>query len=630
MDLYPEVPELKLEPDDPGVDEEVQEIDEEVQEIEEEVQEIDEDEDQEGEVTEQDDELKQDEEGEDEIKYEQVEKMEGIGDDLIKQELLDHYETNKSSRVYCDECDYATTNPTSLIRHKASKHKIKKQGRYNCTIPLCKYTTSTFAHLKRHISSKIHKGENQEAINSLLSLEDLKQIDYNCPGCAFKTNDRSNLNRHILRKHPSKKPLGPQTNTTSKSAKGLKFPCAKCSYVANFANTLKRHMRNEHNPFRSAVARHIKLRCEICPFTSTNKTCLREHAALHQGSEGLLACKYCSFSTLDHKEVRAHMDDSHVTEKLPCPEVDCEKTFWNIRSLVSHRRKHSPGHVYECWQCNYKNTRASAVAFHFNSVHLKIKPHLCDKCPGAFPSRGRLLVHVRAVHCSDDKRFRHYCTVCGKDFSTKQYLTIHIRLHTGERPHTCEECGKSFSDSAYFSNHVKSHKRKAAGKFHVCDICDKKYTAASSLRSHKYVHNRISEEKPQKYSNEFKLMCINRVEEIGVSRSSSELGVNFSTLRGWVSMTKNPQRCEVCEKVFSYPAQLANHMRTHDASNVKKERAPKLRANIDDEFRRSVVAFAHEHGAQAAAEKYDVSESALRGWRAVTENPLTCPVREDQ
>ena len=63
------------------------------------------------------------------ILYEKVEKMEGIGDDLIKQELLDHYETNKSSRVYCDECDYATTNPTSLIRHKASKHKIKKQER---------------------------------------------------------------------------------------------------------------------------------------------------------------------------------------------------------------------------------------------------------------------------------------------------------------------------------------------------------------------------------------------------------------------------------------------------------------------------------------------------------------------
>lgn len=97
---------------------------------------------------------------------------------------------------------------------------------------------------------------------------------------------------------------------------------------------------------------------------------------------------------------------------------------------------------FPCWQplCKEVFTGQSLLSKHLAKVH-GIKKNcnvVCPECRKSFPSKSTLTVHMR-MH-SGERPYK--CDLCPKSFRVSSNLVCHRRIHTKEKPHTCCYCGR--------------------------------------------------------------------------------------------------------------------------------------------------------------------------------------------
>ena len=73
------------------------------------------------------------------------------------------------------------------------------------------------------------------------------------------------------------------------------------------------------------------------------------------------------------------------------------------------------------------------------------------------------------------------CTTCGQACSSQSQLTVHLRVHSGDKPYSCDTCGKAFAESGKLTAHLRVH---SGDKPFSCDTCGKALSDSSSLKKH--------------------------------------------------------------------------------------------------------------------------------------------------
>lgn len=76
----------------------------------------------------------------------------------------------------------------------------------------------------------------------------------------------------------------------------------------------------------------------------------------------------------------------------------------------------------------------------------------------------------------------HICPFCGKVYSRKYGLKIHVRTHTGYKPLKCKFCLRPFSDPSNLNKHVRLHSDSDTP--YRCPICGKVLVRRRDLQRH--------------------------------------------------------------------------------------------------------------------------------------------------
>jgi uncharacterized Zn-finger protein len=253
----------------------------------------------------------------------------------------------------------------------------------------------------------------------------------------------------------------------------------------------------------------------------------------------------------------------------------CLESFSTIRELKLHRQKVHRRTTYVCTICRLEFSDRSL--FH---SHNKTHPLECLQCGKTFTKRPGLTLHMKR-HLGVKP---YKCTVCDKSFITNQKLLEHMNGHTGNKPHPCDLCGKAFkrhSNLIQHRNWVHKKVRKAKQDM-ICFFCTKIFHTKKSLTWHVETHlgkPNVCPHCPQRFVHNSSLTRHIRtmhdrkyVPKINVKPSSyvecaecegifckTSLAAHMRTHSG-----ARPFTCNICFKAFATKWNLQQHRWTHE------------------------------------------------------------------
>ena len=287
--------------------------------------------------------------------------------------LKPHIRQNHSG-LFCDTCLYQPKTEADLAEHNTAKH-----GGVFYPCEKCQRACRSKLHLQWHL----HAAHNKRVEKRLASKQDKTKayvdlcvcdlcgyrpkvpslfaikihkeavhdgVRYNCPQCEHPCTTRSNLRRHIEKKHDRQR----------------QHPCDSCSYAAGNEIQLKQHMDEVHlgifldptdlviheNESDKRMAKEtVHQSCNksfgtACSFVCKRKSMLAKHYKnVHENSK--FFCTECNFKTNIGAEIESHIVEHQKKSEVPNNPDIGDETVSAVDSLacyaadqVQHLRLH--------------------------------------------------------------------------------------------------------------------------------------------------------------------------------------------------------------------------------------------------------------------------------------------------
>lgn len=238
----------------------------------------------------------------------------------------------------------------------------------------------------------------------------------------------------------------------------------KCDYCdRRYSNSAGKYYHLQ--TFHLGGAAPCLVNCEVCGKTCGSQNALKIHMKYHTTK---LKCSHCDM-VFNHPNKKRNHERTHDQNRgIEC--VVCKKILLTVESYDVHLKKHTHEKSYACHLCSKKfNTSCNLI------THLKVHAKNDNYRPAKswvehYTILSRDPLHFKCNHCdryNTDKvnnmishlqaHFKEYeCDQCQHKFATAKQLRAHYTTHTGDKPEKCKYCGKVFSTKNNLRIHLKA------------------------------------------------------------------------------------------------------------------------------------------------------------------------------